>query len=209
MIASRPIGSLKGATKTSAPVALAARIASSISVTRYPVRSNPNGYGTGVLNPNTDTVPAGVMTSCDMVLLGVGVTVKTPCLAVVPPNVAIRLATKRSKSCGTTYTCVVSYCGPPATPAVLAIGRLWANVLKCCDSHVKPIVRKIATDVPARIFFKRILFLLSHQLPHRRETGCCVCFQRRSPAVYVGRIYFVGHGDVFCKDGTWVVTRLV
>jgi len=28
-----------------------------------------------------------------MVLLGVGVTVKTPCLVVVPPNVAIRLAT--------------------------------------------------------------------------------------------------------------------
>src|SRR4029077_199911 len=174
MIASRPIGSSNGLTRTSAPAARAARVAPARSVTRYPVRSNPNGYGTGVLNPNTDTVPTGVMTSCDMVRLGVGVTVKTPCLVVVPPNVAIRLATKRSKSCGATYTCVVSYCGPTATPAVLTIWRLWANVLEYRDSHAKPIVRTIATDVPARIFFKRILFLLSRQLPHRYETGSCV-----------------------------------
>ena len=33
-----------------------------------------------------------------------GVTVKTPCFVVVPPNVATRLATKRSKSSGATYT---------------------------------------------------------------------------------------------------------
>jgi hypothetical protein len=31
------------------------------------------------LESNTDSVPTGVKTSCDMVLLGVGVTVKTPC----------------------------------------------------------------------------------------------------------------------------------
>src|ERR1700756_3633821 len=49
-----------------------------------------------------------------MVLLGVGVTVKTPCLDVVPPNVATKLATKRSKSSGATYTCVVSYWGATA-----------------------------------------------------------------------------------------------
>ena len=52
------------------------------------------------LESETEMVPTGVSTSCDMVLLGVGVTVKTPCLVVVPPNVATRLATKRSKSSG-------------------------------------------------------------------------------------------------------------
>src|SRR5713101_5167558 len=45
----------------------------------------------GVLKPNTDMDPTGVSTNCDIVLLGVGVTVKTPCLVVVPPNVAIKL----------------------------------------------------------------------------------------------------------------------
>ena len=54
---------------------------------------------------------------------------------------------------------------------------------------------------------KRIPFLLSRKLPRRYETVSQP--QRRSPAMYVGRIYFVGHGHVFCKDGTWVVTRLV
>jgi hypothetical protein len=37
-----------------------------------------------------------------MVLLGVGVTLKTPCLEVVPPKVAKKLATKRLKSSGAT-----------------------------------------------------------------------------------------------------------
>src|SRR5271170_4881182 len=80
----------------------------------------PNGYGTGVWNPKTETVPAGVSTSCDIVLLGVGVTVKTPCLVVVPPNVATRLATNLSKSSGWTYTWVVSYCAP--TPKLESAG---------------------------------------------------------------------------------------
>src|SRR5271169_5746036 len=31
---------------------------------------------------------------------------------------------------------------------------------------------------------------------------CLASSQRRSPAMYVGRIYFVGRGDVFCKYGT-------
>ena len=66
------------------------------------MRSVPKGDGIGVLNPKTDIVPAGVKTSCDMVLLGVGVTVKTPCFVVVPPKVAIRLATNRSNSSGAT-----------------------------------------------------------------------------------------------------------
>src|SRR5258708_9826862 len=70
--------------------------------------------------------------------------------------------------------CGVSCWGHTATPAVLGIWRLWANVLKFRDWHAKPMVRKTATDVPARIFFKRILFLLSRQLPHRCETGSCV-----------------------------------
>ena len=34
--------------------------------------------------------------------LAVGVTVKTPCFVAVPPNVVMRLATKRSKSWGAT-----------------------------------------------------------------------------------------------------------
>src|SRR5580704_19494809 len=65
-------------------------------------------------------MPAGVVTSCDTVLLGVGVTVKTPCLPADPPNVARKLATKRSKSSGATYTWVESYCGPTAMPGVAA-----------------------------------------------------------------------------------------
>src|SRR5690606_41913686 len=77
---SRPIGSGKGATSTSAPAACAAFTAASMSVTRYPVRSAPNGYGIGVLKPNSETVPTGVCRSCDVALLGVGVTVATTCL---------------------------------------------------------------------------------------------------------------------------------
>jgi hypothetical protein len=61
-----------------------------------------NGYGMGVLKPNTDIDPTGVNTNCDIVLLGVGVTVNTPCFDAVPPNVAIRLATNRSKFSGAT-----------------------------------------------------------------------------------------------------------
>src|SRR5439155_24991681 len=87
-MASRPIGSSNGATMTSAPHARAARTAASISITRYPVRSTPHGYGTGVLKPNTDSVPTGVRTTWVIVLLGVGVTVKPACLDVVPPTVA-------------------------------------------------------------------------------------------------------------------------
>src|SRR5580700_7883408 len=102
MTTSRPIGSGNGATITSAPSAFAALTAASKSVTRYPVRSAPNGYGTGVLNPNTDSEPTGVRTSCDIVSLGVGVTVNTPSLLALPPNVAIRLATNGSKSSGAT-----------------------------------------------------------------------------------------------------------
>ena len=41
---------------------------------------------------------AGRPVRSDMVLLGVGVTVKTPCLDAVPPKVDRTLATKRSKS---------------------------------------------------------------------------------------------------------------
>ncbi len=54
------------------------------------------------MKPNTETVPTGVSTSWDIVLLGVGVTVKTPCLDVLPPNVARKLVTNRSKSSGAT-----------------------------------------------------------------------------------------------------------
>jgi hypothetical protein len=47
-------------------------------------------------------VEFNVRTSCDIVLLWVGVIVKTPCLVAVPPNVVIKRATKRSKSFGAT-----------------------------------------------------------------------------------------------------------
>src|SRR3984957_10684012 len=141
MIASRPIGPLKTAPWTSAPSAFAEPTAEATSGTRTPKRSNPNGYGTGVLNPKTDMLPTGVSTNWDMVLLGVGVTVKTPCLVFVPPNVAIKLVTKPSKSWGITKTCVVPNWAPPAPPAVLVAGAPWANVLKYRDSLANPIVR--------------------------------------------------------------------
>src|SRR3569623_1142849 len=96
-------------------------------VPRYPVRSLPNGYGTGVSKPNTDSMPTGVCTYCDAVLLGVGVTVNTARGDALPPNVAIKLLTNASRSADATYTCVVSYCGPTdtsgwrAASAVLAV----------------------------------------------------------------------------------------
>ena len=102
MTASLPIGSSNGLTRTSAPSALSCPHRG-VEVGHQIARAlGAEGYGTGVLNPKTDTVPAGVNTSCDIVLLGVGVTVKTPCLVVVPPKVARRLATKLSKSSGRT-----------------------------------------------------------------------------------------------------------
>jgi hypothetical protein len=48
------------------------------------------------LKPKTESVPAGVSTSCDLVRLGVGVTWKVPCLLTVPPKVAEKLVTKAS-----------------------------------------------------------------------------------------------------------------
>ena len=57
---------------------------------------------------------------------------------------------------GDTQTCVVSYCGATAMPLVSAGRAVWANVLKCCESLVNAIVKKIATEVPASIFFKSI-----------------------------------------------------
>lgn len=52
------------------------------------------GYGIGALKPNTENVPTGVKTNWDIVLLGVGVTVKTTCFEAVPPKVAMTLVTK-------------------------------------------------------------------------------------------------------------------
>src|ERR1700727_1664434 len=98
MTASFPIGSLKGVTSTSAPVARAAPIAASRSFTKYPVLSVLNGYGTGVWKPKTERFPTGVDTACHRVLLGVGVTVITAGLEAEPPNVARRLATNRATS---------------------------------------------------------------------------------------------------------------
>jgi len=65
-----------------------------MSDTKYPVRSTPNGYGTGVVNPNADIVPTGVKINSEKVLLGVGVTCVTTFFDVVPPNVANTLETK-------------------------------------------------------------------------------------------------------------------
>src|ERR1700759_5647564 len=80
-----------------------------------------------------------------MVLLGVGVTVKTPSLEVVPPNVATTLATKRSKSSGATYTCVVSYWGAMAKfvrfPGVLCADRCTQN--SCVARTALAIIEKL------------------------------------------------------------------
>src|SRR5438046_1947036 len=98
--ASCPIGSSNGVTSISAPVCRAARIAVPMSVTKYPVRSTPYGYRTGVVKPNTDIVPTGVKINCEKVLLGVGVTCVTTFFDTVPPNIANTLETERSKSFG-------------------------------------------------------------------------------------------------------------
>src|SRR5579862_8272555 len=138
MMTSRPIGSLNWVTRTSAPAARAALMASSKSVTRYPVRSAPKGYGMGVLKPKTETVPAGVNTSWDIALLGVGVWVNTPCLVVVPPNVARKLETKRSNWSGATRTCVVSYWGPTATFGSVAVVSAGTDTVFCEVDRVPP-----------------------------------------------------------------------
>src|SRR5260370_21937280 len=96
--ASCPIGSLNGVTSISAPACRAARIAVSMSVTKYPVRSTPYGYGTGVVKPNAEIVPTGVKINCEKDLLGRGVTCVTTFFDEVPPHVAHTLETKRSKS---------------------------------------------------------------------------------------------------------------
>jgi hypothetical protein len=83
-------------------LAFADRIAVSMSVTRYPVRSSPNGYGIGVVKPNTENVPIDVNTARHIVLLGVGVIVNAACWDLVPPNVAMTLSLKRSTSSGAT-----------------------------------------------------------------------------------------------------------
>ena len=54
------------------------------------------------MNAKTETGPAGVETSWDQVLLGVGVTVTKAFFEGVPPNVATKLSTKRSKSASAT-----------------------------------------------------------------------------------------------------------
>src|SRR5258707_13830441 len=94
-------------------------------------------------------------------------------------------------SCADNKTGVLHIRAHKTTPAVLDIWRLWANVLKDRDSHAKPIVRKIATDAPARIFFKRILFLLSRQLPHRYETGSLSSQLSQKITCYVRRSYLL------------------
>ena len=48
-----------------------------MSVTKYPVRSTPYGYGTGVVKPNAEIEPTGVKINCEKVVLGVGVTCVT------------------------------------------------------------------------------------------------------------------------------------
>jgi len=64
-----------GWTMMSAPAETAARRAPSMSLTRYPVRSLPNGYGIGVVNAKTESAPTGDVINRHSVLLGVGVTV--------------------------------------------------------------------------------------------------------------------------------------
>src|SRR5580658_8255839 len=97
-----------------------------------------------------------------MVRLGVGVTVVVAFLETVPPKVASRLATKRSKSSGATYTCVVSYCDPTAkfgvaTAAWAAAGAVRGN----SDRRALPKVRTATTAVTARALLIRIEFSLS------------------------------------------------
>src|SRR5882757_8261058 len=136
MTASRPIGSGNGSTRTPAPAARAALIATSMSVTRKPVRSAPKGKGIGVLKPKSDTVPTGVCRSCEVVVLGVGVTVTTTCFVLRPPKVARKLAAKPSTSAGATYTWVVSNCGPTATAGE-------------ADARVVALYARLAADINA------------------------------------------------------------
>jgi hypothetical protein len=84
------------------------------------VRSWPKGQGIGVLNPNSEIRPTGVVSACQFVLLGVGVTVTTEACELFPPKVARKLAAKRSMSSAATYTCAVPYCAPTANCWVLA-----------------------------------------------------------------------------------------
>ena len=56
----------------------------------------------GVLNPNSETRPTGVVSACQAVELGVGVTVTTDGCELVPPKVATKLAAKRSMSSAAT-----------------------------------------------------------------------------------------------------------
>lgn len=74
----------------------------------------------GVVKPNSDTVPAGVCSNCEVVLLGTGSTFTTTWGVLLPPKVARKLWVKRSTSAGATYTWLVSYCGATATAGVAA-----------------------------------------------------------------------------------------
>jgi hypothetical protein len=56
----------------------------------------------GVVKPNTDRFPTDVRTTCDLARLGAGVTVTMLAFVVLPPNVATKLATNRSKSANST-----------------------------------------------------------------------------------------------------------
>ena len=73
-----------------------------------------------MVKPNSDTVPAGVCSSCEVVLLGTGSTFTTTWGVLLPPKVARKLWAKRSTSAGATYTWLVSYCGATATLGVAA-----------------------------------------------------------------------------------------
>jgi hypothetical protein len=66
-------------------------------------------------------------------------------MAIIP---SFGFPARRRASCRT--------CGATAMPLVPAGRAVWANVLKCCESLVNAIVKKIATEVPASIFFKSI-----------------------------------------------------
>src|SRR5580693_4485701 len=92
-----------------------------------------------------------------MALLGVGVTVMTPCGEVVPPNVARRLATKGSKFSGVTYTWVVAYCGPTVTFGVAVAAWAMAGVTPGhSESRALPTLTRTATTVTARDLVIRI-----------------------------------------------------
>jgi hypothetical protein len=56
------------------------------------------------LYPKSEIRPTGVVSACQVVLLGVGVTVTTMGCELFPPKVARKLAAKRSMSSAGTYT---------------------------------------------------------------------------------------------------------